>query len=1325
MKWFHWRKTSARLASAFFLVMGAAGVGTFLVSLPADALALLPAHPTFLSVAPHSQRPLAQLRTSAPPLTSRLRPLTQPSAMGSQSSSSGVSWTPLGPGPELGGDGGPNSGRVTGLAVTSGASPTLYLASAGGGVWSSSNSGASWATTTDAQPNLAMGSITVDPDNSQYVFAGTGEANQCLDCRQGSGVMESLNGGATWTTSNPGGIFTDKYISSVVVEPGASSLSTTTVLAGTDKNLYVSHDGGTTWNPETGSGWVTGKVQSVVLNSLTSPMTIYAWVSGTGVEMSADNGSTWSTIQSAGATSTPGFGKLAIYANASSANTVLFDSVGSNSGYVGMYKSTDGGATWTLLTNCTASSRNCIPYFTSINYAYNNVNNDSSDQSWYDNTVAIDPLNPNIIVAGGVTAIESTDGGANWVSLDGASSFTKFHPDFHALVFDSAGNLYLGNDGGVWEMSAANLASKSLIYSNLNTNLDITQFYPGISQVNNGAEIIGGTQDNGTVQYLSTSSSPSTWNEVDSGDGGGTAINPSNANFQISESDISSSGALDYTTNNWKTQPPQGLTLPPFASTNWWSPVLIVPNTVGPTIVFGGDGVYGSTNGGSTWTTPTGYQGANVSALALAPSNSSVMYAGFSNGTLQMSINAGATWSTIDKFANSVSHLSVNANDPFTVYASVAYAQNGVITYVDTPQVVVGSGLNGASPSWVDVTGNLPANDQTDAVVTDGHGGLLVANDIGVYWASSLNGSSTNWTRLGSGLPNVQTVDLLLTPNGTLIAATHGRGVWTIPFSTILNAPTTTCTWTGGSGASGSDWSVGSNWTTTSGASCTGAGGPPAGAQIVFPASPMNGSVTWDSGTESGGGGAVASSFDSITFQGSSSVYTFTNANASTSITLAPSVATSSCGVATTIGLCAAYPSGSLHFPVNLTLNANQEIAVVGAAGVLVIDGTISDLVGSLSIGDATNQGTVSIDSANNGLTANTVVDGGTLDVNGTIPNSAVSVQSGATLEGAGTVGSITNDGGAVVPQLVGGAPATLTSAGGIYLQASGNAVFKVDLVGTSSSSSLLTMSSGILYFDNASLDINLGTSLVGGSTIVIVSLGAGAVATGKFNGLSDGARVVVNGETFVISYPSQDGGDPTQGAVLTALTVPDAPSAPSATSANAAASVTWSAPANDGGLSITGYTVTAADATTPANGGQTCSWTSGPLTCQLSGLTNGDHYTFSVTATNPVGTSSASASSSAVTPLPPIPSALRLSFSAKSATLSASARAALKNLSRHLIAGASVTVTGYAPKNAKLAGARAHAVSSFLSSLVRLRIATSVRTSGSAKMATIVTTRQ
>ena len=124
----------------------------------------------------------------------------------------------------------------------------------------------------------------------------------------------------------------------------------------------------------------------------------------------------------------------------------------------------------------------------------------------------------------------------------------------------------------------------------------------------------------------------------------------------------------------------------------------------------------------------------------------------------------------------------------------------------------------------------------------------------------------------------------------------------------------------------------------------------------------------------------------------------------------------------------------------------------------------------------------------------------------------------------------------------------------------------------------------------------------------------------------------LTNGDAYVFTVSAANGvgtgpSSPASGTV-TPATLPGAPTIVSATAGNASATLTWSAPSSDGGSAITAYTVVAGDETTPANGGESCTWTSGPLTCTVTGLTNGDAYVFTVSATNGVGTGPSSPAS-------------------------------------------------------------------------------------------------
>ncbi len=162
------------------------------------------------------------------------------------------------------------------------------------------------------------------------------------------------------------------------------------------------------------------------------------------------------------------------------------------------------------------------------------------------------------------------------------------------------------------------------------------------------------------------------------------------------------------------------------------------------------------------------------------------------------------------------------------------------------------------------------------------------------------------------------------------------------------------------------------------------------------------------------------------------------------------------------------------------------------------------------------------------------------------------------------------------------------------------------------------------------------GSAVTGYRVTTYAGLVAEAMTT-VGNVTTDVVGGLTNGDTYSFTVTAINGvglGATTDFSnTVTPATVPGAPSSVSATGGDADATVTWAAPASDGGSAVTGYTVVASDSTTPANGGETCSWTTGPLTCTVTGLTNGDTYSFTVWATNSVGLGPSSPASSPVTP--------------------------------------------------------------------------------------------
>ncbi|MHB8458363.1 MAG: hypothetical protein ACYDBS_11860, partial [Acidimicrobiales bacterium] len=699
----------------------------------------------------------------------------------SRPSLSNPPWSPLGPSPITGSYyGGNNSGRVTSVAVVpSGPNANeLVVGTAGGGVWTSTNGGSSWATNTDqAASGIAIGAVAVDPTNPSVIYAGTGEDNSCGDCFYGMGVLKSTNDGASWTVENPSGVFTGVDFSSIVVDPNTGD-----ILAGTSAGLYESTDGGASWTLMSSATNVT----AVVIDSSTNPSTVYAAEQSIGVEKGTTSGG-YSLLPGLPTGTSFGYTALAIGSKTPSGGSATSDLYASvyeganvgNGGDTAVFYSSNAGASWTQLT--------AAPAFTNQSYAYGSG---TSDQGSYDNTLAVDPTNPQHLLAGGIGLTETTDGGTTWSNPNGQSFFgagtNLLHPDFHALTFLANGSVLIGCDGGVFEYNPTTKA-----VSNLNSNLNITQFYEGLGHVGNGSMILGGAQDNGTALY---SGSPA-WTAAGSGDGGYSAINRADSSVQLQEAD----SALYYTSDTWAQAnditPPYTTTSVPFTP-----PMTVVPTSSGtnPIVYYGAGNLWATSNPSAaspTWTRLTSVAASGgVSAISVAPSNPSVIYVGWENGTIEMSTNGGASFTdltptNLSPSADWITHIAVDPTNPYSVDATVSYSNVQFIP--GSPDVLANSNTlsSTAGASWTNITGDLPSGVATNSVVYD-QGNLFVATDVGVFATpAATSGSSTSWAPIGTGLPNVQVVGLSTTTNGTILAATHGRGIWELAPATTQAPP--------------------------------------------------------------------------------------------------------------------------------------------------------------------------------------------------------------------------------------------------------------------------------------------------------------------------------------------------------------------------------------------------------------------------------------------------------------------------------------------------------------------------------------------------------
>ncbi len=676
------------------------------------------------------------------------------------------------------------SGRVSAIAVDPRSNNTVYLGGAQGGVWKTTDGGTTWTELTDSQASLAIGSIVLDPTNPNIVYVGTGEENFSGDSYYGAGILKSTDAGATWT--NYPGPFVGPFsgdgfygggarIGSLAVHPTNNQILLAGVALVFKDGIYRSTDGGVNWTQV-----LAGNSGNSVIFDPTNGNIAFASMgnnfnnSTDGVYKSTDAGVTWQPANGTGANVLPSsdVGRV-VLTMAPSNHLLLFAGIASaaTGNLLGFFKTTDGGANWTRLTTTTDY---CTP------------------QCGYDNAIAVQPTNSNVIYAGGAfgtTLIRSMDGGTTWTTLAQAAVGGIVHADVHALVFTPDGTeLYVGNDGGA--LSTINPTATTPTFVGLNAQLGITQFYPGLAiHPTNPAIALGGTQDNGTQLYGGSLQ----WNEVTCGDGGFSVIDqvtPSNMYTTCQEIAIFKSTSSG-TFGSWNSAQ-NGINTGDFGQ--------FIPPMVGDpsnplTLYFGTTHVYQTTDGASTWApiSPSlntgGFNG--LTSITVAPGNSNTVYVSAGDSHLHVTNNAlsgaGATWTDITnglplRFPTQV---AVDPTNP-----SIAYVTFSGFTAFGDSLGHVFKTTNGGT-NWNDISGNLP-NIPVNAIVIDPSlaSTYYIGTDFGVMYTTN---GGTSWAIAGTGLPRVAILGLTFhQPSRTLRAASHGRGIWDINVNTLIGIPALT-----------------------------------------------------------------------------------------------------------------------------------------------------------------------------------------------------------------------------------------------------------------------------------------------------------------------------------------------------------------------------------------------------------------------------------------------------------------------------------------------------------------------------------------------------
>lgn len=762
----------------------------------------------------------------------RLMPRVRPLRATAPTSTSG-NWTQLGPSPQTDTFYNFVSGRVTSLALdpSDSSGNTVYLGAAFGGVWKSTNAlsaNPTFVPVSDGEPSLSIGSVAVAPNGA--VFAATGEQNNGWDSYYGVGILRSTDGGQTWTlaSSADAGLhsFLGMSFARIVVDPDNPQVilaagGSAGNLAASDltitRGVYRSTDGGATWslaeavNPSGG-----GYTATDVLYEPTQKK-FYAAIRGQGLFVSSDLGQTWTALStpfpsgaipnfnlSSGvsnfdraslATRTDAQGNVTLWAlmtddqGAPSSPTPCSPGVTSGCD-TGLSQSLDGGKSWTPV---------AIP-----NNLYSAQQ--SSPQGFYDQFIAAPPNSTSLVVGGiDVWSAPTVNGVSTaWTNLTDAYGSGHVHPDQHAIVFKDANTWLIGNDGGIWSTTNGPTVT-STTWNNLNNSgLATIQFLGVTGDPSKAGAYLGGSQDNGLAVSRNAPASQ-VWDYQTGGDGGYTAINPSNstqyfgedANVNIYYS--GNSGLPDVHGNStWHTVVDTS-TIKDYSS--FYVPFELVPSNpsnlvLGTCRVWRGPAIPVSPGAGWTAISPF-FNGSTCSssdpyiqALAVAPTSADVIYAVTVDQHVEKTTNAtttnagGPTWTDVTPsglvpvpgYVASFGAVAVSPTDPNTVYAGV----------LDFGVKHVWMSTDGGA-SWTNIDGNLPDAPVNSLLVDPKYPKIVYAGtDVGVFAITDggLAGASETWSKLGSGLPASAVLDLTMNTTGgseSLVAATHGRGAWTIP----------------------------------------------------------------------------------------------------------------------------------------------------------------------------------------------------------------------------------------------------------------------------------------------------------------------------------------------------------------------------------------------------------------------------------------------------------------------------------------------------------------------------------------------------------------
>ncbi|MGE0812278.1 MAG: glycosyl hydrolase [Vicinamibacterales bacterium] len=703
-------------------------------------------------------------------------------------------------------------GRIDDVAVDERHPSTIYVGSASGGVWKTTNAGTTWTPIFEHQGTSSIGDIALTPANPSLVWVGTGEPNNRQSSTFGDGVYKSLDGGTTWTHM---GLTETQHIGRVLVDPVDNDIVYVAALGrlwgpSEERGVYKTTDGGRTWAKvkfvDADTGFVDMAMDPVNRQVLyaaayqrrRAPWGYNGGGPGSGLYKTVDGGRTWTKLGGGLPDGTVGRIGVTVWRGDS---RVVYATVEHRTNG-GTFRSDDAGATWRKV-------------------------NALNPRPMYYSKIHVDPTDDRRVYVLGADFFMSDDGGRTFADpvtrKTGANTTMSpsydegVHGDHHALWIDPANpaHLILGNDGGLyvtWD--------RALTWDKVN-NLPIGQFY-GIS-VDMAApyNIYGGLQDthsfggpSATRHFLGILNGD--WVQINTGDGMYAQVDPTDPDTVYTESQDGTISRFHRPTGDRKSIRPAPPAGEPAYRFNWTTPIVISPHDP-KTLYLGGNRVFVSTDRGDTWTAgPDITRGENrdtfpimgvlpgpdmlarndgvgawgtITTLAESPRQAGLLWAGTDDGLVKRSADGGRTWTDVTAALpgparkGRVSRVEPGHAGADVVYVSLDRHQDDDFApylFVSRDAGRTWKTLSGGLPAagWVNVVKEHPANPNV----------LFAGTETGLF--VSLDGGQA-WTRFTRGFPTVPVDDLVIHPrDNDLVVATHGRALWVLDDITPLSGMT-------------------------------------------------------------------------------------------------------------------------------------------------------------------------------------------------------------------------------------------------------------------------------------------------------------------------------------------------------------------------------------------------------------------------------------------------------------------------------------------------------------------------------------------------------